>query len=51
MEIDAMKTGKPRGKLSPEEQQRQQDQNRCLYCGGANHKANNCLNMTEAAKK
>jgi hypothetical protein len=51
MEIDATKTGKPRGPLTPEERQRRKDLKLCLYCGGANHTAHSCPNMPEAAKK
>jgi len=51
MEIDATKTGKPRGPLTPEERQRRKDLKLCLYCGGTNHNANSCPNMPEAAKK
>jgi hypothetical protein len=51
MEIDATKTGKPRGPLTPEERQHRKDLKLCLYCGGPNHDAKSCPNMLEAAKK
>jgi len=51
MEIDATKTGKPRGPLTPEECQRHKDLKLCLYCGGPNHDAKSCPNMPKAAKK
>jgi len=51
MEIDATKTGKPRGPLTPEERQHRKDLKLCLYCGGPNHDAKSCPNMPEAAKK
>lgn len=51
MEIDATKTVKPRGPLTDAEKKRRREHNLCLYCGGANHKATDCPNMTEAAKK
>jgi hypothetical protein len=51
MVIDATKISKPRGPLTAEERERRHKQNLCLYCGGANHSAATCPNMSEASKK
>jgi Retrotransposon gag protein len=51
MVIDATKISKPRGPLTAEERERRHKHNLCLYCGGANHTATTCPNMSEASKK
>lgn len=38
------------GKLTPEERQRRFDNELCLFCGGAGHKANKCLKSQKKAK-
>lgn len=51
MEIDATRTARPRGPLTPEERQRRKDLGLCEYCGGAKHNKFNCPNMSATAKK
>jgi hypothetical protein len=54
MEIDASKTSKfskARGPLTTEEKERRRKNKLCMYCGGSNHFADSCPNMSEAAKK
>ncbi|KAJ8698886.1 hypothetical protein PTI98_005547 [Pleurotus ostreatus] len=38
------------GKLTPEERQQHFDNELCLFCGGAGHKANKCLKSQKKAK-
>lgn len=51
MEIDATKTSRYRPRLTPEEQKRRRENNLCRYCGGENHYADNCPNMSEWRRK
>ena len=50
MEIDATKTGTPRGPLTKEERERRRREGLCAYCGGK-HSVDDCPNMSERAKK
>jgi hypothetical protein len=43
MEIDAVRTGTPRGKLTSEEREARFKNNLCLYCGKAGHVVNDCF--------
>ena len=38
------------GKLTPEERKRHQDNNLCMFCGGAGHFVDKCSKKTKAAK-
>jgi hypothetical protein len=51
MEIDATKTGRPRGPLSEAEKKRRMDHGLCLYCGGSGHKAGDCPNKSSSKGK